>query len=112
MLVFSARGVGRIFEGPVVAIRLARIHRTHLVGIAAHGDHRLHRLVEEEVHVFGGVARQVDADLSQRPNRQRVDIPGRFAAGTGHAEHPARGRAQNGLGDVAATGVARAQHED
>ena len=93
MLVFGAWGVSRIVEGPMVAVYLTRIHRTHLISIAAHRDHRLDRLLEEEVHVFRGVAGDVDADFSQRPNGQRVYIPGGFATGTGHAEHPARGGA-------------------
>jgi len=58
------------------------------------------------------VARDVDADLAERADRQRVDVAGRPGAGAGDLEYVAGGLPQDAFGDVAAAGIAGAEDEN
>lgn len=58
------------------------------------------------------VLRDVDVDLGERLDRKGVDVSRGLAARAGDFERTLAGRAENAFGDVTATGIAGAEHED
>jgi len=63
-----------ILKTPVVPVQLSGKHRARLIRISANGDHSLHRLLEEIVHVFATVAADIDPDLAHHFDTEGVDI--------------------------------------
>jgi hypothetical protein len=112
LILLAAGGVRRIVEGPVVAVHLAGKHRAGLVGVAADGDHGFHLVVEEKIHVLRLVRADVDADLGQRLDGERVDVSGGLRAGAFDAEAVAERAFQDAFGEVRAAAVAGAEDED
>src|SRR5436190_3150034 len=101
-----------IIKAPVMPVHLARKHRTCLIRIAAYGDHGLHLLVEEFAEVLGVMCGDVDADFLHHLDGERMDVTRGLRTGTGHAETSFRHGAEHPLGEMAATGIARAKHQD
>jgi hypothetical protein len=59
----GSKGMSRIVNPPMMPVRLAWKHGASLIGISAHRDDRLDRLVEKLVQVFRAVLRDVDSDF-------------------------------------------------
>lgn len=111
-LLGSAGRVRGIVETPMMPVHLAGKHRTHLVGIAAHGDDGLDRLMEELVQVLRLVAGNVDADFRHHLNGEWMNVTCGFRSGASDAKPPLRHGAQNALGKVATARVACAKNQD
>jgi len=107
-----SRGVGWIIETPVKAVKLTGEHGAGLIGIPADGDHGINGTVQELIHVFGVMSRDVDADLLHHFDRLGVDISGRLGAGTGDVDEITGSGAEDTFGEMTTAGVAGAEDED
>jgi hypothetical protein len=58
------------------------------------------------------VSRDIDADLGERLDGERMTVSGRFAAGAGDCKSAFIGGAENAFRHVAATGIAGAENEN
>ena len=112
LLLFRTRGMRRIIEGPVVATHLTGKHGACLVGVAADGDDGFHLIVEEKIHVFRVVTRDIDANFFQRSDRERMNVACGFGACALDAETFTKRAAQDGFGKVGAAGISGAKDED
>src|SRR5438105_1264298 len=72
LLVFGARRPARIWKAPVEALPGPEEHRAGFVGLVAHGDHLVEWLVEVPLEGLALLSRDVDAELSHRPDRKRM----------------------------------------
>jgi hypothetical protein len=108
----GSRGVGRIIKAPVKAVKLSGEHRAGLIGVAADGDHGINGTVQELIHVFGVMSRDVDSDFLEDFDGLWMDIAGGFGAGAGHLDEVACGRSEDAFGEMATAGVAGAKDED
>ena len=111
-MLLVALGVGGIVKAPVVTVHLAGKHRACLIRVATNGDDGFDLAVKELVHVLAVVAGNVDADLGQRLDGERMDVSGGFRASALDIEKIPCGVAENPLGHVAAARVAGAEDEN
>jgi hypothetical protein len=79
----SSRGVCGIIEAPMKAVKLTGEHGAGLIGVATDGDHGINGTVQELIHVFGVMSRDVDADFFEDFDGLRVNIAGGLGAGAG-----------------------------
>jgi hypothetical protein len=95
LLSLQARRVRWIIEAPVMAVHLTRKQRAHLIRLAANRDDRVDRLIEEFIQVLRAVRRNINPDLRQRLDGERMDVARRFAAGARHVDQITCRLAQN-----------------
>ena len=102
----------RVIKSPVKAVKLPGEHRAGLIGVSADGDHSINRTVQELIHVFGVMSRDIDIDFLQDFDGLRVDIAGRLGSCTGDFDEIACGGPEDAFGKVATAGITSAEDED
>ena len=81
LLLFRTLSLARVREAPVQALPGAEEDRAGLIGLVAHRDHRVERLVEVAIERLALLARDVDAELRHGADRQRPHVRGLGARG-------------------------------
>jgi hypothetical protein len=111
-LLFGSCGFVGVVEAPEVALALAGEGGADLVDVATDGDDGVDVLVEEFVCAFGSVFGNVEAELGDDVDGERVHAARWVRAGAVNFGFVTDGMLQDGFGHLAAAGVASAEDED
>jgi hypothetical protein len=109
---FIAGRLSRVIEWEMVAVGLAGKDWARFIGLAADGDDGLDSLVEKFVEMFRSMPGNVDPNLRQNLDGERMHEASRLRAGAGDTKLFTQRCPQNSLGELRATTVSRAQNEN
>jgi hypothetical protein len=111
LFLFGAARLARVGEAPVPPLLGAEEHGAGRVGLVAHGDDQVERLVEVALERLALLAGDVDAQLGHGADRERAHL-GRLGARRQRLEALVTECPQQPLGNLRASGVVGTQEQD
>jgi hypothetical protein len=112
LLLLGSRGMRGIIEREMMPIPLAWEHRTRLVCLAANGDHRIDRLIQEFAQMLRAMLADIDANLTHHLDGERVNVSGRLRPRTDDPKTVASHSSKDSLRQMTPAGVASTENQD
>ena len=113
LILVCALCLGWIVKPPMVAIHLAWENGTGLVGVSAHGDDGLYRLLTKEfVQMLGFVSGNIDPNFPHDLDGFRMNVTGRLRASALNVDEITRGLSQNAFREMTTARIAGAEYKN